>query len=72
MITRAKPVDGGYLVSGLKTGSPIRQSLMSLLSGRKSDAHDGKIKGFLLEKGMKGLNARRSRGKCPCAPPSPA
>jgi len=29
----------------------------------KSDAHDGKIKGFILEKGMKGLHAPKIDGK---------
>ena len=29
----------------------------------KSDAHDGKIKGFVLEKGMKGLSAPKIEGK---------
>ena len=63
MITRAKPVDGGYLVSGAKnwiTNSPIADVFVIWA---KSDAHDGKIKGFLLEKGMKGLNAPKIEGK---------
>jgi alkylation response protein AidB-like acyl-CoA dehydrogenase len=38
----------------------------------KSDAHDGKIRGFVLEKGMKGLARRRSAASCRCAPRSPA
>nr|WP_095597155.1 acyl-CoA dehydrogenase [Actibacterium pelagium] len=63
MITRAKKVDGGYLVSGAKnwiTNSPIADVFVVWA---KSDAHDGKIKGFVLEKGMKGLNAPKIEGK---------
>lgn len=63
MITRAKQVEGGYLVSGAKnwiTNSPIADVFVIWA---KSDAHDGKIKGFLLEKGMKGLNAPKIEGK---------
>ena len=63
MVTRAKPVDGGYLVSGAKnwiTNSPIADVFVVWA---KSDAHDGKIRGFVLEKGMKGLNAPKSEGK---------
>jgi glutaryl-CoA dehydrogenase len=63
MITRAKPVDGGYLVSGAKnwiTNSPIADVFVVWA---KSDAHEGKIRGFVLEKGMKGLNAPKIEGK---------
>jgi alkylation response protein AidB-like acyl-CoA dehydrogenase len=38
----------------------------------KSEAHDGKIRGFVLEKGMKGLTAPKIGGKLSCAPRSPA
>ncbi|MGT2486850.1 hypothetical protein ACU4GA_14550 [Methylobacterium oryzae CBMB20] len=39
----------------------------------KSDAHEGAIRGFVLEKGMKGLSAPTLKGKrCPCAPRPPA
>ncbi|WP_018689012.1 acyl-CoA dehydrogenase family protein [Ahrensia kielensis] len=63
MLTRAKQVDGGYLLSGAKnwiTNSPIAD--VFVVWG-KSDAHDGKIKGFILEKGMKGLVAPKIEGK---------
>jgi len=63
MKTRAKPVDGGYTLSGGKTwitNSPIAD--VFVVWG-KSDAHDGKIKGFILEKGMKGLEAPTIEGK---------
>ncbi|MFK7892264.1 MAG: acyl-CoA dehydrogenase [Granulosicoccus sp.] len=63
MLTRAKPVDGGYRVSGAKnwiTNSPIADVFVVWA---KSEAHDSKIKGFILEKGMKGLSAPKIEGK---------
>ena len=55
MVTRAKKVDGGYLVSGAKnwiSNSPIADVA---IVWAKSDAHENKIRGFILERGMKGL-----------------
>lgn len=63
MVTRAKKIDGGYSISGAKnwiTNSPIADVFVIWA---KSDAHDGKIKGFVLEKGMKGLSAPKIEGK---------
>jgi glutaryl-CoA dehydrogenase len=63
MLTRAKPADGGYTLSGAKnwiTNSPIADVFVVWA---KSDAHDGKIKGFVLEKGMEGLSAPKIEGK---------
>ncbi len=63
MITRARQVDGGYALSGAKnwiTNSPIADVFVVWA---KSDAHGGKIKGFVLEKGMKGLAAPKIEGK---------
>ncbi len=63
MVTRAKAVDGGYGLSGAKnwiTNSPIADVFVVWA---KSDAHDGKIKGFILEKGMAGLSAPKIEGK---------
>ncbi|MEL6426349.1 MAG: acyl-CoA dehydrogenase family protein, partial [Pseudomonadota bacterium] len=63
MVTRARPVDGGYLISGAKnwiTNSPIADIF---IIWAKSEAHGGKIKGFVLEKGMKGLSAPKIEGK---------
>jgi glutaryl-CoA dehydrogenase len=57
MRTRAQRIDGGYRLSGSKmwiTNSPIADVFVVWA---KSDAHDGKIRGFLLEKGMDGLTA---------------
>jgi glutaryl-CoA dehydrogenase len=63
MRSRAQKVDGGYLLSGSKmwiTNSPIADVFVVWA---KSDAHDGKIKGFVLEKGMKGLSAPQVKQK---------
>lgn len=63
MTTRAKKVDGGYRLSGAKnwiTNSPIADVFVVWA---KSDAHDSKIKGFVLEKGMAGLTAPKIEGK---------
>src|SRR5207253_4363668 len=63
MRTRAKKVGGGYLLSGSKmwiTNSPIADVFMVWA---KSDEHEGRIRGFVLEKGMKGLSAPKIEGK---------
>jgi glutaryl-CoA dehydrogenase len=57
MRTRAQKVDGGYRLTGSKmwiTNSPIADVFVVWA---KSDAHDGAIRGFILEKGMAGLSA---------------
>ncbi|MGB0956599.1 MAG: acyl-CoA dehydrogenase [Panacagrimonas sp.] len=61
MITRARATDGGYLLSGSKmwiTNSPIADVFVVWA---KDDA--GQIRGFVLEKGMKGLSAPKIEGK---------
>ncbi|MBK1697399.1 acyl-CoA dehydrogenase [Rhodovibrio salinarum] len=63
MKTRAKQVDGGYTLSGAKmwiTSSPIADVF---IVWAKSDAHDGKIRGFILERGMEGLSSPKIEGK---------
>jgi glutaryl-CoA dehydrogenase len=63
MTTRARKTDGGYSLSGAKTwisNSPIADVFVIWA---KSDAHDGAIKGFVLEKGTKGLSAPKIEGK---------
>ncbi|MEM1417592.1 MAG: acyl-CoA dehydrogenase, partial [Myxococcota bacterium] len=63
MVTRAKRVGDGYSLSGAKTwitSSPVADVFVVWA---KSDAHDGQIKGFVLEKGMKGLTAPKIEGK---------
>jgi glutaryl-CoA dehydrogenase len=57
MRTRAERIDGGYRLSGAKmwiTNSPIADVFVVWA---KSDAHEGKIRGFVLEKGLAGLSA---------------
>ncbi|NRA88619.1 MAG: acyl-CoA dehydrogenase [Rhizobiales bacterium] len=63
MKTNAKKVDGGYILNGAKTwisNSPIADVFVIWA---KSDGHDGKIKGFILDKGMQGLSAPKIGGK---------
>lgn len=63
MRTRAKKVDGGYLLSGQKmwiTNSPISDIAVVWA---KSDSHDGKIKGFIVERGTKGFTTPKIEGK---------
>jgi glutaryl-CoA dehydrogenase len=63
MRTRAQKIDGGYRISGAKmwiTNSPIADMFVVWA---KSDAHGGKIKGFVLEKGMAGLTAPQVKQK---------
>jgi glutaryl-CoA dehydrogenase len=57
MLTRAEKTATGYRLSGAKmwiTNSPIADVFVVWA---KSDAHGGKIRGFVLEKGMAGLSA---------------
>ena len=66
MVTRAKPVDGGYSLSGSKmwiTNSPIAD--VFVVWGKLLDEATGKenIRGFILEKGWKGLTAPAIHGK---------
>ncbi len=61
MVTRAKSVDGGYSLTGAKmwiSNSPIADVFVIWA---KTD--DEKIRGFILEKGMKGLSAPKIEGK---------
>jgi glutaryl-CoA dehydrogenase len=63
MRTRAEKIDGGYRLSGAKmwiTNAPIADVFVVWA---KSDAHGGKIRGFVLEKGMAGLSAPKIEGK---------
>lgn len=63
MKTRAIKTDGGYRLTGSKmwiSNSPIADVFVVWA---KSEAHDGKVRGFILEKGMKGLSAPKIGGK---------
>jgi len=63
MTTRAKKVDGGYVLSGAKTWISNAPIADVFVIWAKSDAHDGKIRGFILTKGMKGLETPKIEGK---------
>jgi glutaryl-CoA dehydrogenase len=61
MITRARKVDGGWLLKGAKmwiTHSPVADVFV-VWAKNESDV----IRGFILEKGMKGLSAPKIQGK---------
>ena len=63
MLTYAKKVDDGYILNGSKmwiSNSPIADVI---IIWAKSEFHDNKIKGFILEKGMKGLKTPKIEGK---------
>jgi len=63
MRTRAERIDGGYRLTGSKmwiTNSPIAEVMVVWA---KSDAHHGAIKGFVLERGTKGLSTPKIEGK---------
>ena len=63
MKTRATKTATGYTLTGSKmwiSNSPIADVFVVWA---KSDAHDGKIRGFVLDKGMKGLTAPKIGGK---------
>jgi glutaryl-CoA dehydrogenase len=63
MRTRAEKIDGGYKLTGAKmwiSNSPIADVFVVWA---KSEAHDGAIRGFVLDKGMKGLTAPKIGGK---------
>ena len=63
MKTRAIKTDSGYRLSGSKmwiSNAPIADVFVVWA---KSEAHGGKIRGFVLEKGMKGLSAPKIENK---------
>jgi glutaryl-CoA dehydrogenase len=63
MKTRAEKIDGGYRLTGTKmwiSNSPIADVFVVWA---KSAAHDDQIRGFVLDKGLKGLTAPKIGGK---------
>ncbi|HPE61382.1 MAG TPA: acyl-CoA dehydrogenase [Thiolinea sp.] len=63
MITRAVKADGGYRLSGQKmwiTNSPVADFAVVWA---KSDAHEGKIRGFIVERSSKGFSTPKIQGK---------
>jgi glutaryl-CoA dehydrogenase len=63
MKTVAKKTEGGYVLNGSKmwiSNAPIADVFVVWA---KSEAHGGKIRGFVLDKGVKGLSAPKIEGK---------
>ena len=63
MRTRAEKTASGYRLSGSKmwiSNAPVADVFVIWA---KSEAHDNQIKGFILEKGMKGLSSDKIKGK---------
>ena len=63
MRTVARKTASGYILSGSKMWISNAPLADLFVIWAKSDAHDGKIKGFLVEKGTKGLSADVIKGK---------
>ena len=63
MTTRARKVEGGYVLSGTKTWISNAPIADVFVVWAKSDAHGGAIRGFVLTKGLKGLSAPKIEGK---------
>ena len=66
MITRAKPVDGGFIMKGAKmwiTNAPIADVFVVWAKLESEGDGQSAIRGFILEKGMKGLSAPKIEGK---------
>jgi glutaryl-CoA dehydrogenase len=61
METRAKKVDGGYVLQGAKMWISNAPHADVFVIWAKDDA--GEIRGYLLEKGMKGLSTSKIEGK---------
>jgi glutaryl-CoA dehydrogenase len=63
MKTRAEKIAGGYRLRGAKTWISNAPIADVFVVWAKSEAHDNEIRGFVLEKGMKGLSAPKIGGK---------
>ncbi|WP_267395988.1 MULTISPECIES: acyl-CoA dehydrogenase [unclassified Sphingomonas] len=63
MTTRAKKTADGYVISGAKTWISNAPIADVFVIWAKSDAHDGAIRGFILDKGLKGLAAPKIDNK---------
>ena len=63
MKTVAKKTETGYRISGSKMWISNAPFADVFVVWAKSEAHDGKIRGFILEKGMEGLSAPKIGGK---------
>jgi glutaryl-CoA dehydrogenase len=63
MTTRAIRTEGGYVLRGAKTWISNAPIADVFVVWAKSDAHGGKVRGFVVEKGTKGLSAPKIDGK---------
>jgi glutaryl-CoA dehydrogenase len=63
MATFAEKIDGGYRLNGAKTWISNAPIADVFVVWAKSRAHQNKIRGFILEKGMKGLSVPKIGGK---------
>ncbi|MHA1158873.1 MAG: acyl-CoA dehydrogenase family protein, partial [Alphaproteobacteria bacterium] len=63
MTTRAEKIDGGYRLNGNKTWISNAPLADIFIVWAKSDADDGAVRGFILEKGTAGLSAPKIEGK---------
>jgi glutaryl-CoA dehydrogenase len=63
MTTTARKVPGGYILNGAKTWISNSPFADVFVVWAKSEEHGGGIRGFVLEKGMKGLSAPKIEGK---------
>ena len=63
MTTRARPADGGYVLTGTKTWITNAPVADVLIVWAKSESHGGRIRGFIVERGMKGLQTPKIEGK---------
>lgn len=63
MRTNARKNGNGYIINGSKTWISNSPFADIFIVWAKSEAHNGAIRGFILEKGMKGLSAPKIDGK---------
>jgi glutaryl-CoA dehydrogenase len=63
MVTKAEKIDGGYRLNGAKTWITNAPIADVLVVWAKSAAHGSAIRGFILERGMKGLSTPTIEGK---------
>ena len=66
MVTTALKVDGGWKLNGAKmwiTNSPIADLAVVWAKAKESASDEGVIRGFLVEKGMKGFTAPHTKYK---------
>jgi glutaryl-CoA dehydrogenase len=63
METRAVNIDGGYRLVGQKTWISNAPIADLFIVWARSEAHGGAIRGFIIEKGTKGLSTKKIRNK---------